>query len=206
MSLTMNPSLYHITHGKNLTSILEHGLLSLTLMHTQGRAFSDLSFAHIQDRRARKTVSVGLGGVLHDYVPFHFCPRSPMLGAKHIAVDVKQEHILTLRTDLAAVQAAQVTFVFTDGHPTMAFSDFYEDPTDFVRLDWNAIESRSWGGEANQDRRRRKEAEFLVYQCLPTSAFLEIGVLTSRVAERVQQIVHKAGLKVPVNVQANWYF
>ena len=202
----MNPSLYHITHGKNLVSILEHGLLSLSLVRTQVQEFTDLSFAHIQDRRARKQVPVGPGGSLPDYVPFHFCPRSTMLGAKHSAEDGLQPLILTLRTDLAAVQATGAAFVFTDGHPTMALSDFHQDPAELAGLDWDAIPSWSWGGPDNRDLRRRKEAEFLVHQRLAATAILEIGVLTPKVAQRVREIVQDARLEISVNVHANWYF
>jgi hypothetical protein len=76
--------LYHITALGNLERIVECGMI-LCKNELEARALSAISIAHqqIQDRRARWPVPLDPGGVLHDYVPFYFCPRSPMLYAIH---------------------------------------------------------------------------------------------------------------------------
>ena len=45
--------------------------------------YVDIAYQGIQDRRATTRVPCGAEGVLHDYVPFYFAPRSPMLYTIH---------------------------------------------------------------------------------------------------------------------------
>lgn len=72
--------IYHITHIDNLTSILNlGGLMANSRLRRQRINYLDIAHERIQDRRARTSVPCGAGGVLHDYVPFYFAPRSPML-------------------------------------------------------------------------------------------------------------------------------
>ncbi|SFE59999.1 protein of unknown function [Alteribacillus iranensis] len=74
--------LYHITDYKNLPSIFEKGVL---VAHSQVTfkkiSYSDIAYGHIQDRRSSTRVQASPYGMLHDYVPFYFAPKSPMLYA-----------------------------------------------------------------------------------------------------------------------------
>lgn len=80
----MPNSIYHITHIRNLPSILEAGgLISSSRLQQQGIIYVDIAYQSIQNRRANTRVPCGAGGVLHDYVPFYFAPRSPMLCTIH---------------------------------------------------------------------------------------------------------------------------
>ena len=45
--------------------------------------YTNIAYESIQDRRSIKSVPCGVGGSLHDYVPFYFAPRSPMLYTIH---------------------------------------------------------------------------------------------------------------------------
>src|SRR3981081_2469896 len=72
--------IYHISAARNLDSILNcGGLFSTTEMRRRGIKYSDVAEQEIQDRRARRQVRCCRVGILHDYVPFFFCPRPPML-------------------------------------------------------------------------------------------------------------------------------
>jgi ssDNA thymidine ADP-ribosyltransferase, DarT len=72
--------IYHITHIDNLESILsEGGLLAYNVMLETQTNYTNIAYENIQDRRATIRVPCGGCGVLHDYVPFYFAPRSPML-------------------------------------------------------------------------------------------------------------------------------
>lgn len=55
------------------------GLLSYTALRRQRIGYTNIAHQNIQDRRAYRQVPFDPGGVLHDYVPFYFAPRSPML-------------------------------------------------------------------------------------------------------------------------------
>src|SRR4029079_3294236 len=76
--------IYHITHVRNLPSILEQGGLWCDgEAARQDLCATEIAHDHIKQRRARMPVTVGPGGSLADYVPFYFAPRSPMLYAIH---------------------------------------------------------------------------------------------------------------------------
>ena len=70
--------IYHITHIENLGSILRAGgLRAVGRLREQGAGYQSIAYPHIQDRRGGVRVPCGVGGSLHDYVPFYFAPRSP---------------------------------------------------------------------------------------------------------------------------------
>jgi hypothetical protein len=74
------PYIYHITHIENLPSILEHrGLWCDGEAAKQDLCEVSIAYDHLKQRRLHHPVPVGPGGVLADYVPFYFAPRSPML-------------------------------------------------------------------------------------------------------------------------------
>src|SRR5262245_34367144 len=76
--------IYHITHLRNLPSVLEEGGLWCDgEAARRGLCAVAIAHGHIKQRRARRTVPVGPRGSLADYVPFYFAPRSPMLYALH---------------------------------------------------------------------------------------------------------------------------
>src|SRR5579885_2830987 len=76
--------IYHITHLDNLPKVIAANCLCCCAIQDR-RGMTHKSIAHnsIQDKRARTLVPCGPGGTLHDYVPFYFAPRSPMLYTIH---------------------------------------------------------------------------------------------------------------------------
>lgn len=204
--------LYHITAIGNLERIVETGTI-LCKNELEARGLSTVSIAHqqIQDRRARWPVPLGPGGVLHDYVPFYFCPRSPMLFAIYSSAvqgcAVSQSEVLHLVTSVATILASKCQCLFTDGHAAMNLSRFFADPEELVsRLDYEAIESWSWHGKADQDRPRRKQAETLVHHSVPWTAVRQIGVCDDGIAARVNEVLQRAGHRPRVMVQERWYY
>jgi hypothetical protein len=72
--------IYHITNLENLESIVSMGGLSCyNRLKAENIDYQNIAYERIQDRRADTIVPCGPGGNLHDYVPFYFAPRSPML-------------------------------------------------------------------------------------------------------------------------------
>jgi len=70
---------YHMTHLENLESILQNELLSTNEKTRLGIKHKNIANHGIQNRRAAMNVTCGPRGTVHDYVPFYFCPREPML-------------------------------------------------------------------------------------------------------------------------------
>ena len=78
----MPTRVFHITAIENLPLILAHGgLRCVSDLRRDGTAYANIAHSHLQDRRATTPVRCGPDGCLHDYVPFYFAPRSPMLYA-----------------------------------------------------------------------------------------------------------------------------
>ena len=124
--------IYHITHKDNLEGIIpQGGLVAQSVMVNDPIPYCNIAHATIQDRRAQTPVPCGPGGHLHDYVPFYFAPRSPMLYAIHRGnVDnctAGQADIVYLVSSTESVAASELEFVFTNGHGIMALSDFFDD-------------------------------------------------------------------------------
>ncbi len=67
---------------------------------------------------------------------------------------------------------------FSDGHATDRYTSFYDKVylTQIETiLDWNAINSRYWGGEENLSLKRKKQAELLVQGDIPPEIISVFG-------------------------------
>jgi hypothetical protein len=85
----------HFTHVDNLVGIVIDGLVCDA--HSAGHLVTEAGEPRIKRRRKRRTVTVGPGGVVADYVPFYFAPRSPMMSSIHhrsVATFTGDEHDL----------------------------------------------------------------------------------------------------------------
>lgn len=208
----MPTPLYHITHLNNLPSILEvGGLLANSRLQQAKKSFCDISYERIQDRRARTRVPCGAGGVLHDYVPFYFGSRSPMLYTINRGnvpgCPEGQTPILHLVTIAEAVEAQGLAFAFTDGHAVVIYSEFYDSLKDLDKVDWKIMQATYWKDtDEDGDRKRRRQAEFLVYKFLPWSLISEIGVIDSTIQRQVQEILQDMNQSIPVRVHRSWYY
>jgi hypothetical protein len=103
--------------------------------------------------------------VLHDYVPFYFAPRSPMLGAIHIGnvtgYTSGQQSIVHLVTTAEAIAEADLGFVFSDGHAVMGYTSFYDDLNEIdAAIDWDIMGTRYWRDTEEDGDRCRGEPNF----------------------------------------------
>ncbi len=209
----MPTSIYHITHINNLTSILNSGgLIANSRLRQERINYLDIAHESIQDRRARIRVPCGAGGVLHDYVPFYFAPRSPMLYAIHKrkveGYAQGQNPVIHLVSEAEAIEARALAFAFTDGHGIMSYTQFSDDLEDLGMVDWQIMEAKYWNNvtDDDNDRKRRRQAEFLVHQFCPWRLITEIGVINTTIETQVRQILQNVKYQPPVRVYPNWYY
>ena len=207
----MHTPIYHITHIENLPSIAATGLLSYNSMQVQEREYINIAYQNIQDRRATTMVPCGDRGTLHDYVPFYFAPRSPMLYTIHKGnvpgYSEGQTSVVHLVSTAEAIQTAGFTFAFTDGHAIMAYSEFFDNLDRLDRIDWEIMKSRFWADtEEDNDRKRRRQAEFLVRDCCPWKLIKEIGVANRQVIGKVRASLQNFTYNPPIKVDPNWYY
>lgn len=194
-----------MTHFKNLQSILEDGGRQKNKPHIS------VAYDGIQERRGNTSIPCGSGGTLHDYVPFSFAPRSPMLYAikcgRVAGYSQGQLPLVHLVSSIDAVLNANLSYVFTNGHPIMYLTDFFEDLKDLSEIDWNLMGSMMWNDTSTDlDRKRRRQAEFLVYDFFPWEAIIEIGVINTQMQTLVKQVLGNEENAPPVTIQSNWYY
>jgi len=203
--------LYHITDFSNLESIFQfRKLLSFNKVRESGIIYENIAHSTIQDQRVGKFVPVPPNGSLHDYVPFYFAPKSPMLYAiSKGQVDgytKGQDQIIYLvcRTDM--IHHAGLKYVFTDGHAIMRFTDFYNRLDMLHKVDWEVMKSRYWfDTEEDPDRKRRRQAEFLVYHSVPLDFILGFAVKNEEMRQAVERLLKNYAIEKPVRIK-DWYY
>ncbi len=204
--------LYHITDYRNLPSILEHGeLLAYSKVSFDKISYKDIAHQTIQTRRSTTEVPVSPYGMLHDYVPFYFAPRSPMLYAikngKVEGIAGTQSDIIYLVTNINEIAESEREFVFTDGHAIMSLTDFYNDLAYLDEVDWPVMESMYWNdSDRFPDRKRRRQAEFLVYESVPLNLFLGIGVRNERIKVIVEEMLKECNANLKVLQKPSFYY
>jgi hypothetical protein len=218
-----NPAfIYHITAIANLAAIgtsklllSKNGLIGGQVAHTS------IAYEHIQDRRSQKLVPIPPGGSLHDYVPFHFAPRSPMLLAIERgnvpSCPYRQEDIVHLVSSAEDVAAANLRFVFSNYHAVLDFAEFFAQLASLDRIDWPLFfESPNPGGYCQywqnrpepryMLRKETRQAEFLVHQRLPISLIRGIAVYSAAAEARVRTVLQQVQWEVPVKLVPAWYY
>jgi hypothetical protein len=204
--------LYHFTPYKNLRSILDVGQLMCTNdLNKTHVTYTDISYSSVQSRRATKGVPCYPAGVLHDYVPFYFAPRAPMLltisQGNVQTYKEGQKPLIYLVTSVEAIVATDLDYVYTDGHAIITYTNFYNDLSHLDQLDWKVIGSSSWANtDADRDRVRKKQAEFLIYKSCPWTLIHEIGVISREMKAIITDIIQTEAHKPSIIVRRNWYY
>lgn len=216
--------LFHITAIANLPAICAAGaLLSKSRGAANGIAYQNIAHGGAQGARAVRRLPDPPGGGVHDFVPFYFAPRSPMLmainGGKVAGCDLRQADIVHIETTVEAITGAGASFVFFDRNATLAFSTPHTDLgrideavawdllTEQPRLDgfckyWHTMPSNA----RYVDRMERRQAEFLVKDSVALNAVTRIGVIDIERQAEVSAILQAAGVNLPVVVMKDWYF
>ncbi len=198
--------IYHITDVANLPAILaENSLLSDAVMAKRTPEVV-IGYDHIKLRRLQKILVPCCGWRrVGEFVPFYFCPRSPMLYTVNIGKTGRplgcQKSIVHLVSTMAAGIAMSSQWAVSSGNAG-AFHTTYSAKTEALDgLDWPAIRAVQWQGMQHQ-----KMAEFLVADSFPWAGIQEIGCQNSTVAGRVREILAAADHRPVVEVRTAWYY
>ena len=162
--------LYHFTRVEHLESITQRGLLCDTLAADHLEV--EIGNPGIKAQRARRSVPIDPGGVVADYVPFYFAPRSPMMFAiAHGRVPTYSEgcdRLVYLVTSLERLWDAGLEPLGTDRNAVLDIATFSRDPRSILdAVDWPLMAARYWSNTPEDpDRRERRQAECLVHERL----------------------------------------
>lgn len=101
----------------------------------------------------------------------------------------------------------QVKFVFTDGHATMQLTGFYNELRHMDQIDWDIVKEIYWNDNKDDgDRKRRRQAEFLVYKFLPLESFTCFCVYNEDMKIKLENLLLKYQIEIKVSVKKEWYF
>lgn len=198
----------------NLPTLLQRGgLHAPNATPNDGLVYHTIHNTNVQASRSLRAIPCGPGGTIHDYVPFYFGPLSVMLLNLHTGrvagYGKGQSPIVYLLSSMERVKAAGRPWVFSDGHGLAALTSWYDDPARLDEVDWDLVGARYWADTPDDnDRQRRKQAEFLVWKHLPWSAVAGIAVLNDAAKARVEVATARypiaAGTRVLV--KRGWYY
>ncbi|MFI3184743.1 MAG: DUF4433 domain-containing protein [Methylococcaceae bacterium] len=216
--------LFHITAIENLAAICQRGaLVSKNQGAAQGINYQNIAHVGAQNARAGKPVPNPPGGNIHDFVPFYFAPRSPMLftinNGNVTGCSLQQADILYFETTVESVTANTAEFVFYDRNATLRYSEAFNDLSLLSsKIAWNLITEQpqldgyckyfanNFSNEKYADRMELRQAEFLVKNTVALSTITRIGVINQAKAESVCEILVASGVNLPVEVKTDWYF
>lgn len=199
-----------MTHRDNLPWILEHGLHCPTSA-TLDPGFVAIGRDEIIDRRASRSVPCGSGGVLADYVPFYFTPRSIMaynINTGHNGLRQRRsDELVVLTTSIPRLLERSIAFVFYDGQAMLAESTCHVHAADLPAIDWGLLNSGDFSRDPEDPGKLgRYQAEALVHRHLPVEALLGIGCYNSTTASEVELLVKQCGKQCPVKAAPRMFF
>lgn len=208
---------YHFTHLANIPALLTEGALLADAGLPRSLLIADVGDPGVKSARRRRVVPVPPGGVVAEYVPFYFAPRSPML--YRIACDRRdriigrygdgQDPLVYLVSSVGQVIASGATWLATDGNAAAAVTHFTSAADRLASfIDWPLMSEAIWANDtADPDRQRRRMAELLVHRRLPLSALLGFATRTVDTERRLGTILAAAGRAGDyVAVRPDWYY
>lgn len=199
--------LFRMVHIENIPHILQNGIT-----HSSS-AKANPNFMPIGDRSliaTRDNFLLDNGKRLGEYIPFYFAVRTPMLyvvqNGFNMVAPTPAENIVYCVSSVQKIIDQQLDFVFTDGHAVDRFSTQYTNiniKSIDVILDKDAINAKYWKDETDLDRKRRKEAEFLVLGDIAIDAILGFLVYNQNAKDKV---ITFGADTAKVHIKSNFYF
>jgi hypothetical protein len=167
----------------------------------------------VQAGRHDRAITCGPRGTCQDYVPFYFGPLSVMLlnlkTGRVAEYNEGQAPLIYLTTTVSGLTDSGCQFVLSDGHGLVRITDWYDDLARLDQVDWSLVAARYWADQPDDnDRQRRKQAEFLVWKSVDWPLIEGIGVLDQQVKSHVEDVLeqHQDQPRPKVQIEAQWYY
>jgi hypothetical protein len=203
--------LYRIIHIDNLDYILDIGKLTCPTHPEKDPNYIGIGDESLIENRNQKVIPLQPGGTFLDYVSFYFGRRSPMLFSIWKGNDrvrrIPQSEIIYLVSTFDRIKESNKEYVYFDGHGYHHLSGCYKDDSGLNEIDWGVVNSQKWfDSETDTDRKRRKQAELLVYKELPLDYLIGIGVYNIASEQKVLQRLSEKSVKLNCKIKEVWYY
>ena len=198
--------LYHVTHMRNLASIVSGG----ELRSDANGASPEVDISAEETRELRRTVVTNLGGrSVASYVPFFLAPDSTMFRAvrsgeedTRLAIDrdavLPADFVIFVSSVKAVIDlGAEASFAVTNGDAT--------DATTRFAMTNDSAERMLRGIRADKDSLVPYEAEFLVGDSLSLELVTVIGVANDRARTEVKAALRGSSFSPRVSVYPPWF-
>lgn len=202
---------YRIIPIQNLGYILRDGLYCKNAGKND-KDFVTIGSKEIISQRDTRIVKCYPETFVNDYVPFYFSARTPMLYniiTGHGVPTSPQKDIIYLCCKLSDLATEHFQWCFTDGNAAMKISKFSNNISNLKHLDWRSITTndfRDENADGDEDRIRKKYAEFLIKYHVPVTYISSIVVLNKDKKEQVEEMLKVLDLTIEVKIKPEFYF
>ncbi|MDC4458924.1 DarT ssDNA thymidine ADP-ribosyltransferase family protein [Acinetobacter baumannii] len=209
---------YHFTHIDNLDSILKHGLLSTSEKTRMSINHENIANMDIQSTRSQIAINSELKLTIkspflsykfdyHEFVPFYFSQKSPMLLSLSMQKNIDQERVIYFVINCERMLREKSNCFFTD-QSVNRISDLpnlYTHEDNLDQLDWDAINNRSFS--LDERTKHFKMAEFLVHkQVLIQDVVQIITYNNDHWPKEVRRIFQENGMNPPEISKSPYFY
>jgi len=203
---------FRIIPIQNLENILREGMFCKSA-GKNNTGFVTIGSEDVISRRDTTIVKCYPDSYVNDYVPFYFSVRTPMLYniiTGHGVPAKPQDSIIYLCCELSDLASDKFQWCYTNGNAAAAITRFYTTLQNVDKnIDWHSIyttDFRDENADGDEDRIRKKHAEFLVKGHVPVEYIKVIVVLNDQKAIEVKSILDKLDLNIKVHINQKFYF
>jgi len=203
--------LYRIIHIDNLPYIIRRSEITSPSNVNADPDYIVIGDDSLKEHRKDMPINLPPYGTVKDYIAFYFGMRSPMLfNIQYGNVGVtrrSQDEIIYMVTSFEKVKEMGVPYVFYDGHGYHHLSQLFNSEEGLSHVDWNTVNATKWNDtEEDPDRKRRKQAEFLLFRALPLDAIIAFATYSDSSKKQVENIVNNAHTSIATIVKPEWFY
>ena len=188
--------IHHLTHKSNLPNILKYGIVSHNEAKSKKLNVIDIADEKVIKIRSQKRDTIH-NIILNDFVPLYFNPRNPMLYVRRNI----QNDIIIICVDPNLIFLKKS--IFTDGNAASKATNFYNNKSDFGKLNREIIFTTFWN-DYGFSGKRIICSETLVYPKINISFFNKIYCNNKETLQYLSKLnLSKYGIICELN---NYYY
>lgn len=198
--------LMHFTHRNNIRNILRGGLVSKNELERTSADYCSIADEEVQELREHVILHLSKYAEkkLHECVPLYMSWKTPTLYKILNNKNIAHSDIIHICVNTSGLlRKDKYHFCFTDGNAASRITKQYVVIQNLDKLDWNVIKSTHWGGD--DERVRKKNAEFLVYPNIDPEDFYKLIVYDDESRKEITVLVSESHINIPVEVNKKYY-